>query len=300
MRDLIGKANSMRSAGHVEFSVLIPWCNRDELAVTLRDNAAWLRLHSCEVLVINCGGEPKALKQHLAKAEVQPLRYVEIPRHRFNKALGLNIGIYLSRGHYIFVLDADISLQSDLLGEVRDTLTASTFVTVASVYESHPQPTFVSSQLGPSFVSGFITSIVHTASIELSFTDGTSIRHRTSSRNARDGSRAGPGLLIARRKDLVEIDGYNSELEHWGWEDDDVQVRLQKKLGLHHIEIGKALHLSHGDDRRALFGEARGRADVMNFARCCERYSHGDFSGTYADDVASWKEKIKVLDRGST
>jgi hypothetical protein len=89
----------------------------------------------------------------------------------------------------------------------------------------------------------------------------------------------------------LEIHGYSSELETWGWEDDDILVRVQYALGLRRIQKGAALHLTHGDDRRILRGP-RGQSDQLNFLKCCRNYNKGLFLGTYGSDVARAADKV--------
>src|ERR1700720_1539636 len=274
------------------FSVVIPWCNRDEIRTTLVRNAAWLQLHSVEILVVNCGGETHRLKELLQSSDIKGLRQIDIPRERFNKSLALNVGLYRSQAQHFFVLDTDIIVKSDLLTEASHIIDDQTFVTVGRVDESAPEPNLLPPKLTQALAGGFLAGALYTSAVDLSFSDGSSIQHRTSSRNLRDWSRAGAGLLIAKKKHLVEIGGYNSALEHWGWEDDDVQVRLRRQLGLRQIEIGEVLHLSHGDHARALFGESRDNADMMNFSLCCEQSCRGNFSGRYSRDIEVWKDRI--------
>src|SRR5207237_6211944 len=107
-----------------------------------------------------------------------------------------------------------------------------------------------------------------------------------------DGSRPVAGLLGAKRSHLLKIGGYNSKLERWGWEDDDVQVRLRRTALLQQVESGVVLHLSHGDDRRALYGQSRDHADMRNFSLCCEQYADANFMGTYLQDVEVWKDRV--------
>jgi len=89
----------------------------------------------------------------------------------------------------------------------------------------------------------------------------------------------------------LEIGGFNSELQTWGWEDDDVLVRLQYVLNLRRVQKGEALHLTHGDDRRAL-GGTRSQSDQLNFIRCCRNYNKGLFLGTYHADVAWVTDRV--------
>jgi len=133
--------------------------------------------------------------------------------------------------------------------------------------------------------------LVNTAILEFTFPDGRKIHYQASRRNASGNMRAGPGILLTKKSDLLKVQGYNSNLETWGWEDDDILVRLQYALRLRRVQTGAALHLTHGDDRRALHGSGA-RSDRLNFLKCCRNYSNGLFLGTYCSDVAWAAHKV--------
>jgi hypothetical protein len=85
-------------------------------------------------------------------------------------------------------------------------------------------------------------------------------------------------------------------LEHWGWEDNDMQLRLAKFFGLQHIESGDVIHLSHDDGSRAMYGETRASLTWHNLKQSVQRYSSHDFLGTFVSDVSQWGEHCEVED----
>jgi hypothetical protein len=91
------------------------------------------------------------------------------------------------------------------------------------------------------------------------------------------------------------VEGYNADLQYWGWADYDVLLRLQRSLALEHCEVGSVIHLTHDDDSRALFGMSREYTNSVNFGICCERYAQGNFQGTYSRDVQSWLAKAESV-----
>ena len=105
------------------------------------------------------------------------------------------------------------------------------------------------------------------------------IEHRMTS----DGTRTGSGLIVVDREHFIEVQGFNSQLEGWGFEDYDLQIRLQLLLGLKRKTFGEAIHLSH----RSAF---RRETNSRNEAACFSNYKQGLFHGTYADDVARLKD----------
>jgi glycosyltransferase involved in cell wall biosynthesis len=271
-------------------SVLIPWCDRDELQLTLAANAPALGAFGAEILVINCGGDRERLHRLIAAAEATPVRQLDISAPRFNKAMALNVGLAHSRSDTIFVLDADVALLGDILAEAKAITENRSFVTMQWVYESEPATPLAMRQSGlannfSSLTNNFVASLVNSHNLELHFRDGTVLNHQLTRQDALGNKRAGPGLLFAAKRDLLEIQGFNSELQGWGWEDDDVLVRLQHVSGLRRVQKGEALHLTHGDDRRALRGP-RHQSDQVNFMKCCRNYNNGIFTGSYSADIA--------------
>src|SRR5947209_7698498 len=158
--------NSDRASG---YSILIPWCNRDEISLTLKQNAPWLSVHQAEVLVVNCGGDSGRLSELLRPSPIDYLRRIDIPAATFNKALALNVGLHLSQRDKVFVLDADILLQSDLLTEFDRIVDASTFATVKRVYESVPQVPDLLANIADKMAGSFLADISYTMTVELSF-----------------------------------------------------------------------------------------------------------------------------------
>jgi hypothetical protein len=283
----------------LKISVVIPWCNRNELALTLSRNRIWIDREDVEIVAINCGGDKHALREILSHSAIGNIRQVNITRERFNKALALNIGVHCSRAAHIFILDCDIVLSSNVIDSAIDAIQTRCFVTIQAVTDVHPEcgcdVDANDGNLKRIMASGILSSIVTRSTVDFTFRDGSTVRLGEFTCNLADGSRSGEGLLLARKEHLVAINGYHSQLESWGWEDDDVQFRLKKLLGLRHVEIGEALHIRHGDDKRALYHESLQQSDWLNFCSCCDRYSRGDFQGTYANDVANWREVVPDL-----
>ena len=262
--------------GKPALSILIPWYERDELRLTLAANKPAFRASDAEILILNSGGSSQRLRDLIIASGLTGVRQLDITVPRFNKSLALNTGLCQARSDTIFVLDADVVLLDDIplqaMGE-------RSFVTIAWVYESEPlemnQPLTRTNGI-----------------LELKFRDGSTVRHQLGHRDSLGNTRAGPGLLLAKKRDLLDIDGYNSDLQTWGWEDDDVLIRLQYVLGRRRIQSGAALHLTHGDTRRALRG-SRAESGQRNFIRCCRNYNHGIFAGTYHSDIVDVAVNLK-------
>ena len=277
----------------VSVSVLIPWNNRDELSATLSQNQFWMEQSNSEVVIVNCGGDQSHLNELLLATDL-PLRVrcLHIPTDHFNKSLALNIGLHFSRAKAIFALDADVVLESNFISDAIGRIHQRAFVTVKEVRESNPLALFLQNRLTEILQAGALSSITRGYSFEFTFHDGSSIRLEDTLSSTPSGTRSGVGLLLGSRDDLIYVGGYHSELEHWGWEDDDIQFRLKRVLGLNHFEMGSAFHLTHGDERRNLGGKTINLSVQTNFYACCERYAREDFRGSYVKDIKTWGYKV--------
>lgn len=266
-------------------SVVIPWRDREELETTLFCNAPLFLKHSAEIIVVNMGGDCNQLSGLIAGSGLPDVRQVEVQHDTFNKSLALNIGITLSGGPLVLILDTDIVLTADIFEYVDHIYNNRSYMTIEWVHESEVNPLAFPTIAGAPVFGNFISKLVHNNGLEFSFEDGRTLDYQSSRVNKYDGTRAAPGLLLTRKDYLVEVGGYNSNLCEWGWEDDDLQIRLRHVLGLSHIEACTALHLTHGDDRRALSNISRTESDRRNFLKCCSNYNRNDFQGTYIRDI---------------
>ena len=282
------RADHLSIKGMPQLSVLIPWRDRPEIRTTLEQNIAILRQFDSEILILNCGGDAERLKTLLRDSKISSppeIHITDLVHTHFNKSYALNIGAYLSRSSRIFVLDADILLNVELIRDALDILERSAFATVEKVFESQPiDYLFEGSKYKP-------LSVARTHFIDISLADGNTVKICSYRSDEVEGSRAGPGLVFVRREDLLRIEGYNADLLYWGWEDLDLAVRLKSVLALEHCEVGSVVHLSHTDDSRALSGKSRPDSNMSNLGACCERYAQGNFRGTYSRDVQSWLSK---------
>jgi len=265
-------------------SILIPWYERDELRLTLAANAPGFRAHDAEILVLNCGGNSQRLRGLIAASGVAGVRQLDISVPRFNKSLALNAGLAHAGSDTIFVLDADVVLLSQLPVGLMD---GRSFITTEWVYESAPL------NVNPTLSDSAVTSAI-IPTLQFNFRNGAKVTYQLSRQDPFRNRRSGPGLLLANKGDLLDIHGYNADLESWGWEDDDVLVRLQYVLGRERVQSGAALHLTHDDDRRVLRG-SRSQSDHRNFIKCCRNYNNGSLLGTYRADMVSLADKLAEI-----
>jgi hypothetical protein len=265
------------------FSVSIAWRNRPELARTLEANAELFERHCDEVTIVNCGGDPDEMSRLARACRVAGLRQVHVPDTPFNKSLANNVGAIYSSRPFVFFLDTDIILESDVFAAALRILErGDAVVKVRTVHESQPM---VRETLKT------IKEIATTARIV--FTNGRAVYTRTFIGG--DGSRCGPGLLLLKREHLMAVGGFNSSLEGWGFDDIDLQFRLQLALGLKLRAVGRVLHLSHGDERRNVVTGSLKNDQRRNMVICADNYSRHDYMGTCERDRQMWRDKIRLI-----
>jgi len=252
------------------FSVLIPWADRPQLEVSLRGNLRWLTRPGVETVIVNAGGDYDRLVGMVREAAMPNVVAVNLPGARFNRSLCGNVAALVSKGKYLFLMDADIVLMSDIFREALDELqSGSRFVAVKRIRESAPrQP-----QIWPG-----LAEIVCTT--ELLMVDGSRavLRARYSPR----GVRGGDGLVLVAREHFVGVGGLRSGLIGWGYEDTDLQIRLQLRFGLLRCEAGEVIHLTHDGADRNMEQWRRNRN------RCFKSYARGEYRGTFDQDARNW------------
>ncbi len=263
------------------FSVIIPWCDRDELRVALKINELFFSRDDVEVVVINAGGDVQALRAIVSAANLSKAAIVDLPSS-FNRSLCVNIGAHVCSGDFLFILDADITMRTNLFDEARPMLEAGGFVAPARIVESNPAQV-VKARGGETwkFLSEFVTTQ------ELHTLDGryAQLRRRTSPQG---DLRTGDGIIMIRRDHFVSVRGMNARLAGWGYEDTDLQLRVQFLLGVPRFEIGEVVHLTHdssGRDQKSL---------QANFRVCMENYRLGHYLGSIEDDVKTYGHLLSV------
>ncbi|HUO38480.1 MAG TPA: galactosyltransferase-related protein [Mycobacterium sp.] len=100
-------------------------------------------------------------------------------------------------------------------------------------------------------------------------------------------TRRAPGLLVVRRSHFLEVNGFDSNLHGWGWEDQDMIARLTLGVGLHRISRGNAIHVTHDDNLRVSEYREKDQWATRDrsFRSALANYDRGWFLGTYARDA---------------
>jgi hypothetical protein len=271
--------------------VVIPWRDRPELASTLVSNAGVFREHALTVTIVNCGGSPDDLRALVRGSGVEAL-LVHLASETYNGALARNLGVHHSSSDYLFMLDADSCIPGDTAITILSRLNRGTVMTIDAVYES------TSRARGLLPDDGCLKELVGINALKLVWDDGRQVTVQGYQSLVGCEKRSGAGLTIAGRAELMKIDGYNSQLGGWGFEDLDVLIRLQRVLDLKHEPIGDAVHLSHDDSKRSLPPGLTRDASLARNMRTATANSRGALLGTLSHDVAAcgprvWTETVR-------
>jgi hypothetical protein len=273
------------------YSVLIPWGDRPALALSLSKNRPFFERHAVETVIVNMGGRFDRLQEIVRGSGVPNVVTIDLPVVRaspesevtwndFSRSLCLNVGATASRGEYLFFMDEDVALRTDVFAEAQDDLmSGSRYVAVGRMYESEPTPP----RTDGTDLSCFLAEVIETR--ELVTKDG---RRAVLRERCYSGLRSSDGILLLARRHMEESGGMNSMLTGWGYEDSDFQIRLQLLLGLERVEHGEVVHLTHPSWRSATSWQ-------RNRAICARNYCAGDFRGTLAQDTERWGSVLMTV-----
>jgi hypothetical protein len=265
---------------------IIPWSQRPELEQTLRHNTPIFEAMRSEVIVVNCGGDSRALRRILNSRGLIRARQIDLPVTRFNRSLALNIGVHAAKEGVVFVLDADILLTGSLRQHAETCAQRNCFAILAGMTAVPPREPIFTPPSG-----SFLMRIVEETRDSYHWLDGTVTQVVRERLDWGSDRRTAPGIMLVQKKHLVEVGGYRSDFLGWGWEDIDVQVRLLR-LGLECIHLDEEIkHLEHGDDKRDLGGPMT-TVKNANRSSVWSAYCVGKFVGTYQTDVDTWQSLV--------
>jgi hypothetical protein len=267
--------------------IIITWRDRGELRQALpRFGAAAARLGG-EVAVVNYGGSMELLRGQVAGCDGH-VRVVEVPNTPyFHKARALNLGAASTARDLLFFCDADILLEPEVLEGLVEKLMqrADSFATLKGVRETELN------------ARGGNNVVCFGYELRVRVANGRELRIVDHEEDAVDGTRNAPGLLLVRREHFLQIEGFNSQLHGWGWEDQDMIARLTLGAGLHRILDGSALHISHADSLRIAHYPVSNRWESRDrmFRQALENYDRGDFLGTYSADIREAPSRVVLF-----
>jgi|GEM_PF-938829 len=259
-------------------SIIVSWRDRKELDRALPPMLSAVRQMGGELIIVNFSGNAAMLEQLLGR-DRDSLQVVTVEGQRhFNKAAAQNIGAAHASHPTLFFCDCDIVLDPALVAHLTGRLAQEPghVATLAGVRESE-----LNSRGARHVVSFGYELRIRTA-------DGRQLRIVDNEEDGESGTRQAPGLLFVRRHDFLAIEGYNSDLHGWGWEDQDMISRLTLGRALTRLTEGHAIHLSHDDHARiAHYPKVASRWESRDrmFRKALANYDEANFLGSYSSDV---------------
>jgi predicted glycosyltransferase involved in capsule biosynthesis len=265
----------------LDVSFIIPCSNRASLPRTLSENREAFSSGAHEIVIVTDSPGFRDVSERLRErarglteeTQVTVVAVEPTDVSFYSKSRSLNVGAFVCRSEVMFLLDADVVIKPELIAEMVGALRPGTFVTVKRGEETVPR---VHPQVLPAwypFEEEVSETRVVTADGKVATREFWKGRH----------GRSMPGLMLIRKPDFVAVEGCNSELEGWGFEDYDLQIRLQLHLGLERLSLGSALHFTH-----PISSARQAASQKRNRSICFERYSRNNYLGTYTDDYTSW------------
>ncbi len=273
-------------------SIIVSWRDRDELGRALPSLRQAARAVGGDLTVVNFSGSAARLAPMLGEPGPD-LHVVTVADQRyFNKAAAQNMGAAHARHPVLFFCDCDIVLEAGLVEGLARRLheQPGQFATLAGVRESE------TNARGARHVVSFGYELnIRTA-------DGRHLRIVDNEEDGNDGTRQAPGLLLVRRADFMSIDGYNSDLHGWGWEDQDMISRLTLGAGLRRVSEGYAIHLSHDDHARTAhypYVASRWESRDRMFRQALANYDDANFQGSYRRDTGNLMPHASLASGGA-
>jgi GT2 family glycosyltransferase len=262
-------------------SIVISWKNRVELNQSISSLIDTSVLLNGEIIIVNFDGDPAMIKDvtthkspyvHFLNVKNQPM---------FNKAAANNLGAYHARFDHIFFCDCDIIVNPSSINQLLELVMEkpNNFGTLDGVKET----------VVNSIQNNFITSFGYELIIKTK--NGRLLNIKDHEEDSTDGTRNAPGLLLVSKQNFLTIDGYNSGLTGWGWEDQDMIGRLTLGGGFNRVYFGTAMHISHNDTERTKHYPISNRWESRDkmFRQALANYDAGVFSGTYSDDLSKYE-----------
>jgi hypothetical protein len=258
-------------------SVVIPWCDRPELADTVPANRDRLPPDT-EWIVVNGGGDRSTAR---AAVEGVDATLLHLPMRRFAKAPCQNVGVAFTLAPLVLLLDADIVLEPEAWCEMESLVDDRTAVTLRRIVDPSVRDERSSA---PERVS--TTEVV---------VEGRTVRVETSVIAARAGERSAPGNVLVTRHRFDEVGGMYGGLVDANFLDIDFLIRLEL-AGCHRAEAGRGVHIDPNPEPPGGDRQAR---DARNAAHCLERLQRGARLGTSALDQRTWLPRALIERTGA-
>jgi predicted glycosyltransferase involved in capsule biosynthesis len=266
-------------------SIIVTWKNRKELTEAMKSLEKVTSFFNGELIIVNFDGDGLMLSS-LINEYSSFFKVIKVSGHsHFHKTLAANLGASCAKHEMLFFCDCDIILNPEELNLLFLAINEneSSFGTLSGVTETKVN------SIGGKHVINFGYEL------KIRTKDGRVLKIVDQEEDVDNGYRNAPGLLMVKKEDFLRIDGYNSELIGWGWEDQDMIGRLTLGAGLMRITLGHAQHISHDDSARTGEYPEKNRwlsRDKM-FRQALHNYDNAKFYGSYSSDIK--KEMFEII-----
>lgn len=211
--------------------------------------------------------------RHLDDVRDRPgVAVVEVLSDHFCKATLLNEGLKRVDVGLVLVSDADIVWSARGLGELIEAVENADFdlVWLDTVTESEPERTVAAMQHRR---LGFRVRHLSPGEARVELFEDLELQDH----------RPGYGILCGQRQAFERVGGYKTGWGGgWGWEDVDIILRA-KLMGLKLGACGRAVHLTHDDELRALSGGSKITSRDRNIALSRRDIRQGRLLGALGD-----------------
>ncbi|MBO9564879.1 MAG: glycosyltransferase [Niastella sp.] len=177
-----------------EVSIVLPYYKKyEDFSLTIKTNAPFFERNGIEVII--CMDDPQEEEQLILLIKEYPFINWKVlinrqPHSWRNPSKAINTGIRHACKDYVLVMGPDSAFHSDLILELR---------CMAELYPN----------------SYFLGHVI--------FTDEKTVVNED---NLHEHLLLPYGSILARRKDLLAIRGYNEQYTTWGGDDDNIRTRL--------------------------------------------------------------------------
>jgi hypothetical protein len=208
-----------------------------------------------------------AIRRYIPSRDIKRFKIICI-NNMPNKGRMLNYGVSKSRAEIVVFCDCDITFPWSSLQQLIQVAATEDIGYIKRVFPHGSKSSNKSSI--------YVRSIV-----ECLLPDGRKGRVERSRSYPLIRARSGPGLMALRRKLFIEAQGFNGQLDGWGWEDVDLQLRCQFVQNVSVRGVGHAFHTSSQKEASPV---KRLASENNNVLKSLSGILAGSFIGTFLED----------------
>lgn len=235
-------------------TLLISTYNRPDALKLVLESAFSQSVLPTEIVICDDGSgkETRTLIEGMSKKSPVPIKHVWHEDRGFRLAMIRNKGVAVSEGEYILQIDGDCILSPHYVEDHIELARSGYFAGGRRVMlnEAMTESTLRKGRLSISFFGlalqkkglRYLKNMIRISWLRKVYS------HIVTERRARNKQASVDGASFSFwKEDFIAVNGYDESMEGWGWEDSDINLRLQNS-GLKGIAIrfgGYSYHLFH-------------------------------------------------------